>query len=112
MREPNLRGGAENHSPGGCRNTIHGDVAGTRGFALCMPKAKKVKKARHARHTGSRRNLRQRDPNGGVVTYPLTFRIKVKVRARAPRDVSEYVLFDNFTYTYYVVTGSDETEQT
>ena len=35
----------------GCRNPIPGDVAETRGLAVSVPKAKKVSKACHARHT-------------------------------------------------------------
>ena len=39
------------HGDRGCRNPIPGDVTETRGFALSVPKAKKVCKACHALHT-------------------------------------------------------------
>ena len=71
MRKPNPRRDAETQSPGGCGNTIPGDVAGTRGFTSSMPNARTVKRlaTRDTQH-GSRPNLRQRDPNGRIVPTP------------------------------------------
>ena len=55
MRKPNPRG----------------DVAETRGFALSVPKAKKVPKACHARHTARiAPTLQQREPDGRIVPTP------------------------------------------
>ena len=52
------------HGDRGCRNPIPGDVAETRGFALGVPKVKRVQKACHVRH------IARIAPTGRIVPTP------------------------------------------
>ena len=75
------------HGDRGCGNTIPGDVAETRAFASSMPKATCKSKRLATRDTlhGSRPNLRQRDPDGLIVTTPSDFSDKGASTKRCAR---------------------------
>ena len=86
MRKPNPRRDGETQSLGECGNTTPADVAETRGFALSMPKAKKVLNACHGRHCANRAQTSSNvTPTVDFCPPHLTFRIKVRVRRGVPK---------------------------
>ena len=88
------------HGDRGCGNTIPGDAAETRGFALSMPKARKsptgLPRATHC--TDRTQTSGNVTPTVELCPTPLTFRIKVRAR----RNVSEEKKNDNNTCIYEV----------
>ena len=84
----------------GCRSPYPGDFAETRGFASSVPKAKKVQKACHARHTCTDRAQTSGNVSPTAELCPPHPTFGTKVRAR--RDVPEGKKNHIYTYTYYM----------
>ena len=76
------------HVDRGCGNSIPGDVAETRGFALSVPKGKKVQNAQTFGNV---------TPTVKMCPPHPTFRTKVRARKDMPEEEKEN---DNYTFKY------------